>query len=137
MTRRHPRPVNTPMMPATRRGIATGMHVAVMQLTTSPSAAAHTEFAKRLAIVSAAWDAQSSVPIAKRDDELSRALAGALQAAQAIEDRHDRIGQWGLTGDEMQAVKTVAARFDECLSKIPYQVYQAAAIFVERALKAA
>jgi hypothetical protein len=135
MTRRHPRPVNTPMMPATRRGIATGMHVAVMQLTTSPSAAAHTEFTKRLAIVSAAWDAQSSVPIAKRDDELSRALVAALAAAQTIEDRHSSIGEWELSGDDMQAIKIVAARFDECLSKIPYQVYQAAALFVERALK--
>lgn len=133
--RRRPRIAMIPMMAETRKRIAMTMHMCAEGMVHAPSSAMATEASKQLAIMSAAIDAQSPVGIARRTDAVSLALVAALAVMQSVEARHDAGKNWGVTGEEAKTLRAAAARFDEALRRVPFNVYEAARIFVEEMLR--
>lgn len=121
------------MMRATRDKITFSMSAAVETLINRASSPAATEVARQLAIMTAALD-WGPVRVGQRTDPGSLAVVLALRTLESIEKRHDDRGAWELTKDEARQLRAVVARFDHALRLIPYNVYEAARIFVAAAL---
>lgn len=130
---RRRRIAHIPMMTATRDRITFAMAAAVETLINRTSSPAATEVARHLAIMTAALD-WGPVRVGQRTDPGSLAIVLALGAMESIEKRHDGRGAWEITKDEARALRAAAARFDHALRLIPYNVYEAARIFVTMAL---
>lgn len=121
-------------MPATRNRIALAMRMSAETMISAPSSTAATECAKNLAIITAAIDWGSDIRIGQRTDPASRAIVAALDAMEAIQARYDLVKKWGVGGNDAVALRNAAAQFDAALSRIPFNVYEAARIFVEQQL---
>lgn len=132
--KRRPRIAHIPIMKATRDRIALAMGASVETFVHRPSSAAATETAKHLAIMTAAIDWGSSIRIGERTDMPSKAIVAALAAMESIEQRHDARDAWELTKDEARTMRFAASEFDKALRMVPFNVYEAARIFVEQAL---
>ena len=131
--KRVPRVAHIPMMPATRARIAMAMHLSAEALVLAPSSTTATEAAKLLAIMTAAIDYLAGADDL-RDSASWRSIELALKALESVEARHDAGKNWGVTGEEAKTLRAAAAQFDHVLRLIPYNVYQAAEIFVTQAL---
>lgn len=117
-----------------RNGIVLSMYMSVESLLLEPSSKAANEASRLMAIMTTAIDAQSSTPIAKRSDPASLAVVAACNSLASIEQRHDRTGKWGMTGEEAKALRSAMARFDEAMLDIAWPTYKAAQEFVDEEL---
>lgn len=129
------RVAHIPMFSDMRNRIAARMHMAVSNLQITPTKETANDVAKQLAIMTGAIDYMSPVNISNRQEPECKAIVAALASMVFIEKRHEEKGVWGVTGDEINSLKSAAARFDEVLKTIPANVYEATEIFVEQALK--
>lgn len=134
--RKHTR-THIPMMRETRQKIAIKMHLMAEEMIGRPSATAAGELSKSMAIMTAAIDNSSAVNIIHRKDPVALSLIASLNTMVEIEARHDKIGKWGITGDQAVVIRAAAARFDEALARVPYNVYLAAAYFINMTLQEA
>lgn len=123
-----------PMMRSTRQEIALRMHLMAEAMVLTPTATTANELSKAMAVMTEAVDHASHVRIGKRDDPVALSLVASLQVMCDIEERHEQIGKWGVTGEQAKVIRAAAARFDEALARIPYNVYLAAREFVELVL---
>lgn len=117
-----------------RNGIVLSMYMSVEALLLEPSGEAANAASRLMAIMTTAIDAESTTPISKRTDPASMAVVAACNALTSIDERHDRTGKWGMTGEEAKALRSSMARFDEALLNVPWPIYKAAAEFVDGAL---
>lgn len=122
-----------PMMPETRQKIALSIYLAVEGLCTAPTDALGDEVCKHMAIITAAvdyvagaenyWQSSSGSTLRTAADILETALA-----------RCDAGAHWYVTEEEAATLRSAAAQFDHVLRLIPFNVYRAAQVYVERAL---
>lgn len=128
------RVAHIPMMQETRNRIALSMRMAVENMVMAPSSAAATEVGKMMAIITAAMDFVYDAKADLRGDQAWMGVVVAVKAMESIQVRYDTRAVWELTKDEIKMLRAAAAQFDHVLRKIPYNVYEAARIFVEQAL---
>lgn len=133
MNRRQRRAALIPMMPDTRRRIATAMHLAAEAMLNTPGVAVANEAARQLAIITAAIDYTAGAENMWQSST-GQTIATALQVLENVLARHDAGENWGVTGDEAACLRSAAAQFDHVLRLIPFNVYRAAELFVKEAL---
>lgn len=121
-----PRSVLVPMMKTIRDEIAQKIRIAVGVFLAAPSRDTFEPVTRWLMTLTIAVDALSPVPINRRNDRASLALILANEVCQAIEDRHDRTTKVGFSGDDARDLRAAVDILDESLSRIPFNVWQAA-----------
>lgn len=117
-----------------RNKIVLSMYMSIEALLLEPSNATANQASRLMAIMTTAIDAESSTPIAQRSDPASLAVVAACNSLSSIEQRHDRTGKWGMTGEEAKALRAAMARFDEAMLNVPWPIYKAAQEFVDEEL---
>lgn len=116
--------VHVPMHTETRNSLALDMHTAVETMVAEPSSAVATRLARILASLATAINYSSPIRIRDRKDADAMAVCGAMEALQCIEARFDRLGRYGVSGDEAKALRAAAGGLDESLARIPFNVLQ-------------
>jgi hypothetical protein len=124
--------LHVPMTAATRNPLALDLHLTVESLVSNPTEETGSRLARILMAMANAINYQSPVRIADRADDDAVAVKGALAALQAIEDRFDRLGKYGLNGDEIAALRKAAGGLDESLARIPFNVLQQSIVAANR-----
>lgn len=127
------RRLHVPMHSQTRDALALHMHLAVEDMIREPAAAAANKLARILAAMANAIDYGATARIRDRTDPAAVAVHAALEALQAIEARFDRLGKYGVSGDEITALRAAAGGLDESLARIPFNVLQASIHAANRA----
>lgn len=127
------RRVHIPMHAETRNSLALDLHTAVETMVAQPTSATAFRLAKILAALANAINYQSPKLIKDRTDPDALAVVGALKALEAIEARFDRLGKYGMAGDEITALRAAAGGLDESLARIPFNVLQASIHAANRA----
>lgn len=125
--------MHVPMTAQTRDGLALQLHMAVEAMATEPSEALGGKLARILAAMANAINYNSPTLIRDRTDPDALAVIGALKALEAIEARFDRLGKYGVSGDEITALRAAAGGLDESLARIPFNVLQASIHAANRA----
>lgn len=125
--------LHVPMTAQTRDGLALQLHMTVEAMATQPSEALGGKLARILMAMANAITYNSPVLIKDRTDSDAVAVKGALAALQAIEERFDRVGKYGVSGDEITALRAAAGGLDQSLARIPFNVLQASIHAANRA----
>jgi hypothetical protein len=125
--------MHVPMTAQTRDGLALQLHMTVEAMAATPSEALGGKLARILAAMANAINYQSPKLIRDRKDPDALAVVGALKALEAIEERFDRLGKYGVSGDEITALRAAAGGLDESLARIPFNVLQASIHAANRA----
>ena len=112
-------------MTSARNPLALDLHMTVEAMIAVPSSGAAFRLAKILAALANAINYQSPQLIKDRTDPDALAVVGALRALEGIEARFDRLGKYGVSGDEITALRAAAGGLDESLARIPFNVLQA------------
>lgn len=120
-------------MTSARNPLALDLHLTVEAMVADPSSGHAFRLAKILAALANAINYQSPKLIRDRTDPDALAVVGALRALEAIESRFDRLGQYGMSGDEITALRAAAGGLDESLARIPFNVLQASIHAANRA----
>lgn len=123
-----------PMMAPTRDRIALAMRMAAENMAMAPSSAVATEVSRLLAIMTASMDYVTPKHLDVRADPVWLAIVAANEVMQAAEARHDAGQNYGVTGDQLQALRAAAAQFDAALRRIPFNVWEAARVWVDELL---
>jgi hypothetical protein len=111
-------------MTAARNPLALDLHLTVESLVANPNEATGGRLARILAAMANAINYGSPIRIADREDADAVAVRGAMTALQAVEERFDRLGKYGLSGDEITALRAAAGGLDQSLARIPFNVLQ-------------
>jgi hypothetical protein len=128
--------IDVPMMRDSIDAIAFKMRAACEVLVAAPGAESLDEMFRLGLILVLAVDALSSTPIKDRTDPPSRAIVKGMAALEALDERFDRDGAVVLDPAEVSALRDSIATLDFHLARIPFSVYQAAAMFESRAREA-
>jgi len=132
-----PKREHIPMMGNSRDNLAMSLHMDVEAAVLAPSFEAMNTLSRKAAILSAAVDYQSTTKIHYRDDPQSKALVAMLLTLESIDNRYQKVGKWGVTGDEAKTLRVTAGVLDESLSGIPMNVFQAAKRLVDDLMRGA
>jgi hypothetical protein len=120
-----------PLMGATYDTKALELHLYVENAVTAPSFATLETISIRLGAITAAVFAIGG-PLPNRRDPDANAIRQMEAALLSIQDRFDRVGTWGLSGDEAQAMRIASGVLDGTIKQLPFNVLRNAERMVDQ-----
>lgn len=115
-----------PMMREKRDEIARVIGFAVEAYLSAPSSETFDVVTRWMMTLTIAVDQASPVPINRRQDQAALSLILANEVCQAIEDRNDRTGKYGFSGDDARDLRAAVSVLEDHLRRIPFNVWLAA-----------
>lgn len=123
---------HVPICAETRNALALDMHLSIESLILAPNHDTHYQLANMLSAMAGAIDYAGKEKISLRTDPDAVAVISAFNALIAIEKRFDKVGKWGISGDEAQTLRGAIGGLDTALARIPFNVLQASILRVSQ-----